>query len=752
MNNFPSHDINPSEKGSKWIMQYIKAAWGEFERSNVKMFYGARFRYKEIKDYVLARQSVEKYKKNVLIDEASDSSWVNIDWSIRAIAAKLRDIALSKLVQKGYNIVATPIDLLARDETETYYIKHKAKIRMRDEMLKVNPALAQLPAFAKEHGDPENIQELEMMKDLGVKLKVAMEAEMGIDYVLYRNGFKNLRRADLESLFDYGAGSYKEYVDENNEVRVRDVDIASLVVSACRKADFSDAKYIGELTEVNVCELPFDEETRKDIYQAARSGNQTWTSTVSSMTAIDSQTVQVLDMEFFSYNDRVYERRENKSGNELFRRTDYNNKKKGSMVTVAGKEVQKYVAKPLQVVYKGKWIVGTDYVYDDGLGTYLKRTKPNKATTTLSYHVFAYNFDRMRALGMMERLIPIIDEYHNTIYKVQNFKNKWVPYIINLDIQAMENVALGASGDPMKPKEILELVFQNFVAMGRRMDVSGQLQNYKMVDIEPTGMHQEYTVLVNDLARILSEMRDVTGLNDLTDGSTPGERTLNYVASLGNEATNNALYPITFADKQLTENLSKGVIQRLVLTVLQGDIEGVTRTLGDETVRFIRVTKDIADRVWDVKLEDKPTEAQKELLLQQMNIKDNQGLISPDDVIMITETNNLKQARVQLAYSIEKKKKEMQQYELQKMQENGKIQVQSGQAVEAAKQATLALEYKLKTELEVTKIAGEKELLQMKLASMDHATDTGANVKLLTKHMEGEDKKETQTINDSYKK
>lgn len=734
-NQYPSHDINPKEKNEEWVMCYIKAAWDEYTKSGIKMFYNNRVRYAEIKDYVLGKQSADKYKKSVSLDDTADSSWLNLDWSIRPVAAKLRDIAISKLVQRSYNIVATPIDAAAHDETETYYATHKAKMKMREMAEKINPELAQLPALLKQYGDPENLDELEMMKDTGVKLKVAMEAEMGIEYVFYNNNYKSIRCYNDESAFDYGVEACKEYVDENGEVCVREVDIASLVVSNCLRADFKDARHIGEVIDVSVMDLPFDAETRKDIVNAARAWNSNWTNSVNSRTAFDSQKVQVLDMEFLSTNERVYEQRENKAGNEVYRRTEYNNGSKDLKVIINGEEKPKYIKKPLQVVYRGKWIIGTDYIYDAGPVPYAKRSKPNKAVTSLSYHIIAYNFHRMRALGIMERLIPIIDEYHNTIFKLENFKAKWVPYIINIDLQAMENVALGSGGGNMSEKEILELVFQNFVALGRRMDVSGNLQNYKMVDIEPTGMHQEFTTLANDLARLLTEMRDVTGLNDLTDGSTPGERTLNYVASLGNEATNNALYPLTRAGKALTESVAKGVIQRLVLTIQKGNIEGVIRTLGDETVKFIQVTKDIADRVWDIKLEDRPTDAQREALIQQMNIKESQGLILPDDLLMISETQNLKQAKAQLSYSIKKRKKENEEYELMKMQKNGEIQTSSAVAVEKARQETLKLEYDLKLKLELALKEKEKELLLLKLQSQEKTSETNAATRLVSEGM-----------------
>lgn len=728
---FPKHDIDPKEKNSEWHYKMAEACFRDFTESNARIFYNVRERYDEIKTYILGKQPIDKYKKQLLGGESTDESWVNIDWTPRPVAAKLRDIAVNKVIQRMFNIICTPLDVSAKNETEEYYAKQKAKILVRKALNKQAPGI-DTPLLEKGADEPADLDELEMMMDLGVKLKVAMEAEMGIDYVFHRNNYKSARLEANMSSFDFGVGGYKEYVDENGEVKIREVDITRVITSWCMKRDFSDAWYVGEVCQVNVNDLPFSEEEKTKIYSLVGDKSGLWDR--------KNHTVNVLDLEFLTWNDRVYEQRENKDGNLVQRRASFNKKNSDKKVIIGGKEEDKYINKPIQMAHKVKWVIGTDKVYDFGPCTYQKRTKENKALTSLGYHLFAYNFYAMTASGIMERLIPIIDEYHTTIYKIQNFKNKWVPYIINIDIQAMENVALGSGGAQLTPKEILQLVFQNFTALGRRMDVSGQLQNYKMVDIEPTGMSQEYTVLAGDLARLLAEMREVTGLNELTDGSTPGERTLNYVASLGEQSTNLALSPLFLSDKTLTERVAKSVIYRLVKTIQEKEIEGYTRTFGDESVKFIKVTKDISDRVWDIKIEDRPTDAQKEALIQQMEMKEAQGLIQPDDKILIIETNNLKQARTLLAFRIKKRREEAQAYELQKMQMNGQVQQESAMLAEKAKQETLALEYQLKKDLELSKLEKEKELLMMKLEVDLQKAEAVAGTKLVSQQLANEQK------------
>jgi len=701
---FPKHDVNPKLKlQPEWALQAAKAVWHTYNSQNHRIFYKHAQVYKIIDEYVMGQQSMGKMDKVNNVEESSDTSWVNIDKRPIMVAAKLRDIAISKIYQRQYNVVCTPIDPLAKDETDKYYADAKTKILMRDNLMKVNPQLVNSPAIAKVGKEADDLEELEMMMNFGVPLKVAMEAEMGIEYVFEQNSFKTKRKKTIEKLWDYGVGIYKDDVDADGNVIAKWVDPAAFGTSWCIESDFSDAWYWFYMADVSVNTLPFSPEQLVEIAAVAASSKQQIQNANKNNVKTDREKCKVMDLQLITYNDQVWEKRVDKVGNVIHRRQNPDKYRADEMITVNGKEEAKYKKATIQTLWECKWVFGTNYVYDVKWSNYQKRDKKNKAKVYPNYHIKAYNFNNMRAVSMQERLMPLIDQYHSILFKIQNFQNNWIPYILELDLDALESVAFGAGGEKMTPKQILELVYQKFVAIGRKKDISGVNQNYKMVDIRTTGMHQEYEVLVGDLARILNEMRDVTGLNELTDGSTPGERTLNYVASLGNDATNNAIYPVIYADKCLTESLARGVIQRLVLTVQNGNIEGVARALGSETVRFIQVTKDICDRMWDVAIEDRPTDQERQMLLQQLNLKDAQGSLDPEDIVMIQNTRNLKQAQVQLAYKAKKKQKQKDDQALAQIQANGQQQQQSALVTAQAEQQNLVLASQLKRqEIELT--------------------------------------------------
>jgi len=88
-----------------------------------------------------------------------------------------------------------------------------------------------------------------------------------------------------------------------------------------------------------------------------------------------------------------------------------------------------------------------------------------------------------------------------------------------------------------------------------------------------------------------------------------------------------------------------------------------------------------------------------------------------EDLVMIRNTQNLKQAEMLLAYRMKKRREEQQEQAQQQAQMNGQIQQQAAMVAEQAKQQTMQLEYQLKLEL----LKVEKEY-DMQIAAMNSKT------------------------------
>lgn len=718
---FPSHNISPEKKDGEWLLKFAKAAWGDCYGQQI--FYHARELYQELRSYAVGKQTIDRYKPAFGIDEATDASTYNISWETRPVISKYLDIILSIMMDVGRKAIATPIDALAKDKADEYLAGIKAKILMREALVQAGSELAESPYLKPEPGEPQDMEELEMQVNYGFKFNMAREAEQGIELVQYQNNLPIKRQQVCKDLRDLGAGGYKDWLDENGKACFRDCDPQNIIVSYCRRADFADKLYVGEVIEPSVGELSqyFNEEELAKIKQTAK-GLTVFNDEKQSLKN-DKLKIPVLDLEILTWNDIVYSREINNEGNEVYKKRSYENitnpervKEKSNIYdNESGDYKSKYFSKKVECWYKICWVIGTDFYYNDGKVRNQKRPKNNLSESESSFHLQAVNFYNMTAQGMVERLKPIVDEYQTTIYRLQDFKNKWLPYIAEIDFDALEAVAYGKGGAVWTPEKIMEFVYANRALIVRKKDIAGINVNYKALEIHPTGMAAELLPLMNDLARLLQEMNDVTGLNPVTDSTGSGERKLKATALLDRQATNNALQPLMFAEKCLFESLSKGCMARLIQAVKAGKVEGVMTALGGNTVKFIKVSPDIALHSWGIKIQDVPTDDDIQIIMEQMGIGEQKGLFRPQDIFMIKSMDNLKAMEQMIGYLYEKRYKEQQAFEMQKITAPIEGNQQMLMVGEKAKQETLQVEYSLKKDFELTKLEKEKELLLLKL-------------------------------------
>lgn len=737
---FPRHDINPSLKDDKWIMQAAKAAWGE--KDGQGMFYNAREKYAELRAYALGKQSIENLKPLLGVDKTSDSSPLSIDWSVWPVVSKYRDIIVSLIMNVGRKAIATPIDALAKDKADEYFDEVRVKILMRDALKQVNPELSQAHFLQPNPGEPKDMRELEMQMNFGFKFNMAMEAEQGIALVQYQNNLPQKREQVCKDIFDIGVGAYKDWLDDNGKAKFRDCDPAMMIVSNCTKSDFSDKIYCGEVIEPTIAELSqhFNSDQLKEIEGVAHHRNVYTESQYSRNN--DKLKVAVLDIEILTWNDLPFSRKINAYGNKEYKKTSYENivnpARKAEVVVIDGEAKSKYFSKKTKCWYKISWVIGTDFYYNCGKLENQKVPKEDLSESESSFHVKAVNFNKMTALGMMERLKPIVNEYQLTIYKIQDFKNRWLPYFVEIDIGALQSVALGAGGSRWTEEKILELLYNSRTLIVDKKDISVVNVNYKAVEVHQTGMAAELAPLMNDVGRLLQAMNDVTGLNPVTDGTGAGERKLKSVAQYDAQATNNALQPMMFAEKMLFESLSRGCILRLIQAVKMGKVEGVMTALGGNTVKFIKVSPDISLCAWGIKVQDIPTDDDVQMLMQQMGLGQSKDLFRPQDIFIIKSMDNIKQMEQMIGYLYEERVKEQQAYEMQKIQQASKGNQETVLVSEKAKQETLMLEYKLKTESEIAIEKERRETLRLKLQADVINNNRLADAKLASADIAGQ--------------
>lgn len=712
---YPDMAIDPAKKDLKWCMAYAKAAYYDWYFTYPKgIFSNNGGDYQKYKMYALGKQPNTQYKKMLGVDQQTNNTWLSVDWSIRSIVSPYRDRAIARLMEQLHGIVATPIDILAKSELQEWYAQMRAKLALRKLLQQSGSELSDHPMIALEKGDPMDIEELEMRMEQGEQFNRSKDAEMAIAVGFYENKYIAAVRQFYEDLFDLGVGGYKEWLGDDNKAKFRRCDPDNVVTSYCKFPDFRDIVHAGEAIDVPLVDFAVlkDENgnarfTEEELTEFAATIVGRWGNPniigkgIGWFKPFDRFKCQVLDIEFYSYNDYSYRKGTDENGNNDFRKADYSR----------GKKSDKYLRPRIKVVYKCKWIVGTDHCYDWGMVDDRKTTNDpkTKAETTLSFKFQAYNFYQMKAQGFMERLIPYLDEYQLTTLKIQNFKNRAVPsgWWINLD--ALENVALNKGGKNMEPRELLQMFFETGALVGRSLDAQGQpmFQNTQPIIPISNTAAQELAMFYQDLINIVTAIEKLTGYNEATMGEA-NPKTLVPGYQAAEISTTHALYPLKFAQGELSKSLAGDVLMRMQQGVKKGDVSGYAPALNTNSLTLMQISPSIAWRDYGIELEEKTTDDQKSWLLQQMSIDIQNMLLDSSDAVMLVNTKNAKQAQEIWAFKVKRAKELMQQQKMSEIQ----MQQQGNQQTAAMAQQSQMQILQMQGQLELAK---QKMMLQAEL-------------------------------------
>lgn len=744
---YPPNDINPKLKDKAWAIKYAKAAWWDWNYTIPRTcFYNAADKYEELRLYAIGKQPINKYKKLFSVDEQTNSTWLVVDWTVKAFVPKLRDIAISKLVQQEYNVIATPIDPTAKGELDHYYAETKTKIAMRKILEQQDPELAQHPMLQPQAGEPLDFEELEMRIEFGEQFNRSKDAEQAIQLGFYENDIKLIRRKWFEDFFDCGPAGYKAWLGADGRPKCRHINPEAIITNYCRFADFRDLIHAGEIIDVSLIDLATLKDdggnpvfTSEQIEEMKISVAGRWNNpalvgrTTNYFKGYDKFKVKVFDLQFYSYNELNFESNVNRRGNTMFNEVDWERR---------NYKKDKYLRKKVKVIYEVKWIVGTDHAYDFKLKQDMRRSvNPKKmADTKLDYKFFAPNFYEMRTLSMMERLMPYADDFYTTGIRIQNFINRLVPNGWWVDLDALENVALNKGGENMKPIDLLQMFYETGVLVGRSKDIMNDNVNYKPIIPIDNNSYDQLRVMYEHLTMIGQQALSIVGLNELTDASTPNPKMLNGVAAMAAEGTNNALFPLQFGERFLLENLANDMLMLMQQAVKKGGVEGFSKALNANSLQFIKVSDDLPLRDYGIMLDEMPTDDQKQMLLMQLQQDQAAGLLDTADALYIMNVYNVKQAQQMLAYKVRKNKEAMQKEKMAINQQTIQGQQQSAMMAEQAKQQSLQVEWELRTQFmerqEQIRLMGLQAELQMKAAMNTENNQT----KIATTAMQNESK------------
>ena len=725
---FPSQIASDAEKMSKdygnTIGRAIENEWFSSDNGNSR-FKSNQATFHNLRLYARGEQGIQKYKDELSIN--GDLSYLNLDWKPVPIIPKFVDIVVNGISDRQFDIKAYSQDPYGVEKRTKYM-----EAIIRDMQTKELNEFAQkefgVNLFESDPNTlPKNKEELDLHMQLSYKQQVELAEEQAITVLLDGNNYDLIKRRCNYDLTTIGIGAVKNTFSKAEGATVEYVDPVNLVWSYTDSPYFEDIYYVGEVKAVHLNELKkeFPWLTNDQLQKIAgqnTSNNGFYDRTLSNSDYDDSNTVQVLYFNYKTFTNEVYKVKETATGAaKIIPKTDEFNPPE-EMYEEYG--ISK-LSKSLEVVYEGVKVLGGELLKWE-LAKNMIRPKSDYTKVKMNYSIVAPRMYRGRIESIVSRITGFADMIQLTHLKLQQVMSRMVPDGVYLDADGLAEVDLG-NGTNYNPQEALNMFFQTGSVIGRSFTQDGDMNPGKVPiqEITTGAGGQKMQSLIANYNYYMQMIRDVTGLNEARDGSTPDARALVGVQKLAaansNVATRHILESSLFLTADLCEGLSLRISDILEYSPTK---EAFIHKIGNQNVAVLEEMSDLYLYDFGIFIELQPDDEQRAVLENNIQAAVQSGLIDLSDAIDLREIKNLKLANQLLKIRRNEKQLKDQQMQQQNIQAQADANAQAQQVAAQAEvqkqqaliQQKIALE-QAKAQIDSQKLIQEaslkKELMEL---------------------------------------
>lgn len=696
---FPDPLSKASEKAQKsYGLQYAKAMYAQWVGSDYQnSLFGKRTaEIQRCRDYAQGTQDTSIYRQilSSLDPNNGDGTLLTLDYTPVPIVPKFVKIVVNKILSRHPYPQIEAVDPLSKTEKDKK--KNATILRIENrEMLEEAKSLG-LELDVDPDSLPETPEETEIFIDTNVKTDAEIAAQLATEMTLKWNDFNDaIYRRCVEDLAVCGIGIAKRSNDPNYGVYEEYVDPARFIHNYTEDPNFTDLTYAGHFKFITIMELRrrAGDQLGEDQYekiaktvmnkygnnpeQFNNSGFDRATSKYRK--GYDEYKVEVMDFEFMSVDNVIFEKKESAYGNIGF----YH---KGEEYNAPTQSVYNREAVYMQnaTVYGGSLIVGTDCIYNYGPKKNVPKNIHDISRARLSYSIVATNIRGMQPKSMVSSVIGFADMLQITHLKLQQSIAKAKPDGLIIDIEGLENVQLGRGGE-LQPLEIQDIYEQTGVFYYRSKNPEGGHQNPPVREIGNRIRNiEELVSLYNHYLRMI---RDATGINEVMDGTTPKGDALVGVREQAIAAGNNAIYDITHASHVLYKKVCDDIVRCLQIIPKESILyKAYTTAIGDTNMKVITSFDNLGMYNFGVMVVSEMNDVERAYLEQNIQIALGQKEIDLEDAIAIRQLKDVEQAERLLV--VRRKKRMARQQEL--ITQQAQMTAQSNaQAAQAAAQADM---------------------------------------------------------------
>jgi hypothetical protein len=700
---FPSQTVSDAEKlsydyGLK-VAKAIETEWFNEDRSNNKYMSNIKD-FHSLRLYARGEQSIQKYKDELSIN--GDLSYLNLDWKPVPIISKFVDIVVNGIAERTYDIKAFAQDPYSITERTEYMEAIMEDMEMRQFDAEVNTDYG-IDMRSTEIELPDSPEELQLHMQLNYKQAIELAEEQALNVLFEGNDYESIKKRFYYDLTVLGIGAVKTNFNTSEGVTIDYVDPANLVYSYTDSPNFDDIYYVGEVKTIPVNELAkqFPHLTESDLEDIMKNKNYNRNNynTRYSGKKEDTNTIQVLYFNYKTYMNEVYKVKQTGTGaDKIIPKDDSFNppeNKEGGYSRML---------RSIECLYEGALILGTDKLLKYEMSKNMMRPKSDFTKVKMNYAIVAPRMYDGKIDSLVKRITGFADMIQLTHLKLQQVMSRMVPDGVYLDADGLAEVDLG-NGTNYNPQEALNMFFQTGSVIGRSFTQDGDMNPGKIPIQEITSGSggNKMQALIANYNYYLQMIRDVTGLNEARDGSTPDKNALVGIQKLAAANSNTATRHILQAGLYLTAEIADCLSLRISDVIEYSPTkDAFIQAIGVHNVATLEEISNLHLYDFGIFLELQPDEEEKARLENNIQMALQQKTIELEDAIDLREVKNVKLANQLL--KIRRKKKEDKDRALQ--MQNIQAQTQSNtQAAQAAAQADVQKNQALN--------AGKAELMQI---------------------------------------
>ena len=753
---FPSQAVSDLEKmtadyGLK-VARAIEQEWFADDRgSRAGRHINTKNDFHNLRLYARGEQSIQKYKDELSIN--GDLSYLNLDWKPVPIIPKFVDIVVNGIAERTYDVKAYSQDPFGVEMRTEYMESILRDIRSKEYTNLIKQATGVDLSENDMPEMPENEEELKLHMQLTYKQAVEIAEEQAINVLLEGNNYELIKKRFFYDLTVLGIGAVKTSFNTSQGVVVDYVDPANLVYSHTESPYFEDIYYVGEVKHVPINELvkQFPHLSEEHIQEISKTNNYD-KGNYNTQRGFDNNQVQVLYFNWKTHKNETYKVKETGSGaSKAIEKDDSFNPPEN----LDGNFIK--LQRQIECLYEGALILGTDKLLKWDMAENMLRPKSDFTKVKMNYSIVAPRMYQGRIESLVKRITGFADMIQLTHLKLQQVMSRMVPDGVYLDADGLAEIDLG-NGTNYNPQEALNMFFQTGSVIGRSFTETGDMNPGKVPiqEISSGSGGQKMQSLIGTYNYYLQMIRDVTGLNEARDGSTPDKNALvgvqKMAAANSNTATRHILQSGLFLTAEVAEQLSLRVSDIIEYSPTKN---AFIHALGAHNVATLEEMSNLHLYDFGIFIDLTPDEEEKAMLENNIQAALAKGDVNLEDAIDVRDIKNIKLANQVLKLRRKKKAEQDQLIQQQNIQAQAQANAQSQQVAAQAEMQKDQAKVQGLTQLEQVKaqlaaqkmqqeIAGKKELMMLEF-QMNQQLRGIEQEQLDGKEKQKEDRKDERT-------